>query len=350
MMVLLLVVSACTTSKEEEKMNKNLENYNEAIFAGGCFWCSESDFEKHEGVIEVISGYTGGKIKNPTYSQVSSGETEHREAVAVYYDPKLISYKELLEIFWKHIDPTDSGGQFVDRGFQYSSAIYYGSEEEKELAEVSKKKVEKLFDEEIVTPILPKQTFYKAEEYHQDYYKENKLRYKYYRSASGRDAFIKENWDGKTLFSDEKNSTSNFQKKTPISELSDIQYCVTQENGTEKPFNNAYWDNKKEGIYVDIISGEALFSSKDKFESGTGWPSFVKPISQDVVKEVADNTWFSRRTEVRGSLSDAHLGHVFTDGPNPTGLRYCMNSAALRFIPKEELKEKGYEEYLDEFN
>ena len=351
LIVLLLFFAGCG-SKEEKVEEKNLEKYSSAIFAGGCFWCSESDFEKHEGVIEVISGYTGGEIANPTYEEVSSGVTEHREAVKVYYNSSSISYSQLLEIFWKHIDPTDEKGQFVDRGHQYSSAIFYNNEEEKHIAEKSKEEIEKLFKEPIVTPILPAEPFYKAEEYHQDFYKKNTLQYKYYRARSGRDDFIKNNWKNVDLgenWESEKSQNSREYNKTPISNLTQIQYYVTQKGGTEEPFNNKYWNNTEEGIYVDIISGVPLFSSKDKYKSGTGWPSFVKPVSEDVIKEVPDNSLFTKRTEVRGAISDAHLGHVFEDGPKPTGLRYCMNSAALKFIPKDELKDEGYGQYLKEF-
>lgn len=331
--ILLFVIIGCNTHMDTT-MNKKLDNYDKATFAGGCFWCSENDFQKQDGVIEVVSGYTGGNLENPTYEEVSTGQTGHREAIQVYYDSSKISYEELLEIFWKHIDPTDSAGQFVDRGFQYTSAIYYHNEKQKNLAENSKKKVQEFFEEPIVTQILPAEEFYKAEEYHQDFFKKNKLQYKYYRYRSGRDEFIENNWKGVSLYNDS---------------LTPLQYYVTQENGTEEPFNNKYWDNTKEGIYVDIISKEPLFSSKDKFKSGTGWPSFTKPIKEDAIIEKKDNSIFMNRVEVRSASSDSHLGHVFEDGPEPTVLRYCMNSAALIFIPKEKLKEKGYRKYLDEF-
>lgn len=299
------------------------------VFAGGCFWCSQAEFRGVPGVIEVISGYTGGNLPFPTYSQVSQGTTGHKEAVLVSYNSSIISCSKLLDVFWKHIDPTDKNGQFADRGSQYSTSIYYTTLEQKKLAKESKNKIQKYFDKLVVTQIVELGKFYEAEEYHQDYDEKNPVAYRQYKIGSGREDFIEEKWSPK---------------------LSEIAQYVTQEGGTEEPFNNEYWNNKEEGIYVDIISGEPLFSSKDKFDSGTGWPSFVKPISKGSVIETEDNSWFSKRTEIRATVSDAHLGHVFPDGPEPTGLRYCMNSAALKFIPKEELKEKGYEEYLKEFN
>lgn len=359
--VCLLFISGCTflvTENEieqgvedQKEMEKNLEQYDKAIFAGGCFWCSEADFEKVNGVVEVISGYTGGDLENPSYEEVSTGKTGHREAVEVYYDSSIVSYEKLLEVFWKHINPIDEEGQFVDRGYQYTSAIYYTNSTQKQLAETSKQKISQYFNESIATEILPVTAFYKAEKYHQNYYKKNSLQYKFYRYKSGRDQFIDENWKGVDLNISKNNIENKSQEfnGVPISDLSETQYFVTQKNGTEEPFNNEYWDNEKEGIYVDIISGEPLFSSKDKFKSGTGWPSFTKPLSEDAIKRVTDRGFFTTRVEVRGKVSDAHLGHVFNDGPQPTGLRYCMNSAALKFIPKEELKEKGYDEYLEEF-
>ncbi len=309
------------------------EKYEKAIFAGGCFWCMEQPFEELNGVVDVISGYTGGTADNPTYEDYA--KKEYVEAIEITYDPSKIIYSELLDVFWEHIDPADSLGQFVDRGPQYATAIFYLNESQKKLAEESKKKLEDSgkFDKPIVTKIIKASKFYRAEEYHQDYYKKQFSQYQLYKSNSGREQFF-------TSQKYVKPSTQELKKS-----LTPLQFQVTQENATEPAFKNEYWDNKKEGIYVDVVSGEPVFSSLDKFESGTGWPSFRKPISQGDIVEKKDSSLFMNRTEVRSKQSDSHLGHVFNDGPKPTGLRYCINSAALRFIPKEDLEKEGYGEY-----
>jgi peptide methionine sulfoxide reductase msrA/msrB len=369
------IASSVMTQSDEGEVKRA-----SAILAGGCFWCVESDFEKAPGVVEVISGYSGGRTKSPKYTNYASGG--HREVVFIVYDPNQITYAGLVEFLLKHVDPTDRTGSFVDKGLQYSPAIYYETTDERQEAQRVVKAIEemKVFRGRLNIPILPRQTFWPAEEYHQDYHSTNAAKYNLYRANCGRDHFVRSVWgqnaDKLTIpgsipnpqfnpaddperldTTSESGDTGNSQPapwltfKKPTDQelrrkLSAIQFEVTQRNGTEIAFRNPYWNNHAEGLYVDLVSGEPLFSSIDKFDSGTGWPSFTKPLDAYSLVTRVDTTEDVPRMEVRTRISDSHLGHVFNDGPpDRGGLRYCMNSAALRFIPKNRLDKEGYGQY-----
>jgi peptide methionine sulfoxide reductase msrA/msrB len=338
---------------KEDTMTDHAASQAVATLAGGCFWCVESDLEKLPGVTAVVSGYTGGSEANPTYEQVSSGATGHYEAVEVRFDPAQVSYRQILDAFLRHIDPTDPGGQFADRGRQYRTAIFVHDEAQRREAEAALAALDASgrLPRPVVTAILPAATFTEAEAYHQDYWRTHTLQYQTYRSFSGRDQFLGEIWGAAAspaAAGPQAPPWQGFARPSDAvlrSRLTPLAYEVTRQNGTERAFDNAYWDNKAPGIYVDVVSGEPLFASADKFDSGTGWPSFTRPIRPEAVVEHDDSSLFSRRTEVRSRLADSHLGHVFPDGPPPTGQRYCINSAALRFIPAEAMVQAGYGDY-----
>ena len=436
--------------KSEIKNEWNI-NFKEAYFAWWCFWCMEWVFESQPWVKQAISWYIWWEQQTANYKSVSSWKTKHREAVKVIYNPEIISYKTLVELYWKQIDPTDKWWQFADRWFHYTTAIFYENESEKQISLNSKKSLNESgkFDKEIVTKILEKQDFYKAEDYHQDYYKKNSLKYKNYEKLSWRKDYKDETWNDYEFeqyswsyidYNPEaiKNATEEFivlffhadwcssckafekkvlteeipeniiilkvnfdkerelkqkyniltqtsfvivdndwnlkkrwiwsrsiediiekTKEIPTSQktytkeelksiLTPIQYKVTQEWWTEPPFDNEYWDHWEDWIYVDVIDWTPLFSSTDKFKSWTWWPSFTKPIEENFIKEEDDYKLIMKRTEIKSDKS--HLWHVFDDWPKEEWWkRYCINSAALKFIPKEQLKQKWYEKYLDIF-
>jgi len=311
----------------------------EIYFAGGCFWGTEHFFQQVRGVVSTTVGYANGTTSAPTYKEVTTGNTGFAEAVKVVYDPQTVDFELLLDLFFKTIDPTTLNRQGNDVGTQYRSGIYYVRPEDEELITQKIKALAQAYTQKIVVEVAPLHNFYDAETYHQNYLDKNPGGY----CHIGADLF-----EVARKANPKKKKVYQRQEKEVLKQtLTPMQYQVTQNNGTERAYSNELWKEFREGIYVDITTGEPLFISSDKYDAGCGWPSFSKPIDKKKITEKEDHTQGMQRTEVRSTTGDAHLGHVFNDGPTETGgLRYCINGASLRFIPKEEMKTAGYEDYL----
>ena len=316
-------------------MNKSI--MSEIFLAGGCFWGTEKYLANLPGILETEVGYCNGNHPQTSYEEVCNG-SGHAEAVRVLFDPALISLTQLLEDFYLCIDPTSVGRQGMDIGPQYRTGIYYTEQSQLEVIKRSLQKLQQHYDQPIAIEALPLQHFCKAEEWHQKYLEKNPNGYchiNFEKIEKAKKSIVDESMYQKP------------EKNTLQKTLTPLQYAVTQQNATEPPFQNPYWQTSEAGIYVDITTGEPLFSSLDKFQSSCGWPSFVKPIDPNTLNEYDDCTHNMIRTEVRSRVGNAHLGHVFDDGPKKLGgMRYCINSAALRFIPKKEMEAAGYGQYL----
>ena len=318
--------------EESEDMNKidyDMSKAKEIYLAGGCFWGIEAYMQKIYGVIDAVSGYANGKSENPRYEELKI--TGHAETVKVVYDSGKIDLERILEYYLRVVDPTSINKQGNDRGEQYRTGVYYIDENDKSIIDTVLKKEQNKYNKPIVVEVEPLKGFYEAEEYHQDYLSKHPDGYCHIDLSLANEPLIDETKYPK--------KSKEELKKT----LNDIEYKVTQENATERPFSSEYWNSFEDGIYVDISTGEPLFSSKDKFESSCGWPSFSKPIAKDVAKYKRDSSFNMERIEVRSRSGDSHLGHVFNDGPKELGgTRYCINGASIKFIPYDQMDALGY--------
>lgn len=324
-----------------EKGVNRAERLKDIYFAGGCFWGVEEYFSRVPGVYDVTSGYANGHIQAPTYEQVSTQKTGHAETVHVRYDPEWVSLKILTELFFKIINPISLNRQGNDQGTQYRTGIYYVEESDKGILEAAMQVEQKKHTQPLAVELLPLIEYFPAEEWHQDYLKKNPQGYCHIDFSS-----LKELASDKTAT---QNPIEQYAKPSDDEikrRLSPEQYNITQQGATERAFTGEYLNNKKRGIYVDVVTGEPLFVSADKYDSGCGWPSFSKPIDSSVIVEQHDDSHNMSRVEVKSRFGDSHLGHVFNDGPQDLGgLRYCINSAALRFVAFEDMEKEGYGEY-----
>lgn len=322
-----------TIEDQEWREGEGAEKLKEVFYAGGCFWGVEYYFSQIPGVHDVTVGYANGITEHPSYEEVCSHKTGHAETVHVVYDPELVSLQTLTEHYFLIINPVTLNQQGNDVGDQYRTGIYYTDEKDLETLQAVMDEVQKDYTSPIVTELLPLQCYYLAEEYHQDYLEKNPGGYCHIDFSSLSDF--------RQLVDPAAYSKPSDEELREI--LTEEQYCITQNGDTEYAFSGKYDDFFEPGLYVDIVTGEPLFLSKDKFDSGCGWPSFAKPIDPAVIETYTDTSYNMLRTEVRSRVGDTHLGHVFEDGPEELGgQRYCINSASLRFIPYSEMEASGY--------
>lgn len=344
-LALAFVLPACGDNPATGNGNKTYDKtaMNTIYLAGGCFWGVEKYFSLIPGVVDTEAGYANGSTDNPTYEQVTRNNTGHAETVKVVYDPQKVSLPFLLQKYYDVIDPVSVNRQGNDRGVQYRTGIYYTDAADKPAIDASLAALQKQYSQPLAIEVQPLVRFDRAEDYHQDYLDKNPGGYCHIPASKFDDARQARDPDAAARETTYTRKSDAQLKQTLTAE----QYRVTRQNATERPFENAYHDNHEKGIYVDVTTGEPLFLSSDKYDSGCGWPSFTRPISDSLIDEKRDTTHGMVRTEVRSKTGDAHLGHVFNDGPaDQGGLRYCINSASLKFIPANQMEQAGYGKYL----